>query len=362
MAHAAVAQAMRSTRPEKGHILHLTQIVWMRPLVISKQPIEVHIDLELQENQKIIFTISSQNHETEDEALTIVSQGRAELHIGEEMAPSLDLTAIQTRCQHSSLSATECYQRYRELGISYGPTLQGIVYLNLGEGELLARLSLPAAVAQAHKEYPHWKIQLSDLTTDSTLPLADICRLPADPQGHGWLYRYGHWYRQMLVPVDASTFKMHEAYRRGGVYVVSGGAGGIGEVWSEYLIRKYQAQIIWIGRRKTDAGILLKQQRLAALGRIPHYITADAASLPELQQAYEQIKRTFGRVHGVVHSAVVLRDQSLAKMDEERFRAVLAAKVDVSVRLAQVFEQEPLDFVLFFSSVHAFLRATCRTK
>src|SRR5438552_154946 len=111
MAHAAVAQAMRSTRPEKGHILHLTQIVWMRPLVISKQPIEVHIDLELQENQKVIFTIRRQTHETEDEALTIVSQGRAELHIGEEMAPSLDLTAIQTRCQHSSLSATECYQR-----------------------------------------------------------------------------------------------------------------------------------------------------------------------------------------------------------------------------------------------------------
>src|SRR3989440_5151733 len=41
-------------------------------------------------------------------------------------------------------------------------------------------------------------------------------------------------------------------------------------------------------------------------------------------------------------------------MDEKRFQAALAAKVAVSVRLAQVFEQEPLDFVLFFSSLNAF--------
>jgi len=63
-----------------------------------------------------------------------------------------------------------------------------------------------------------------------------------------------------------------------------------------------------------------------------------------------------GQIHGVVHSAIVLQDQSLANMDEERFQAALAAKVDVSVRLAQVFEQEPLDFVLFFSSLNAFTR------
>jgi acyl carrier protein len=52
----------------------------------------------------------------------------------------------------------------------------------------------------------------------------------------------------------------------------------------------------------------------------------------------------------------VLLDQSLANMDEQRFQAALATKVEVSVRLAQVFEQEPLDFVLFFSSLNAFTR------
>ncbi|TMC15472.1 MAG: KR domain-containing protein [Chloroflexi bacterium] len=66
--------------------------------------------------------------------------------------------------------------------------------------------------------------------------------------------------------------------------------------------------------------------------------------------------RDFGQIHGVVHSAIVMLDQSLANMDEERFRAALAAKVEVSVRLAQVFEHETLDFVLFFSAFNAFTR------
>ncbi|HYM34271.1 MAG TPA: KR domain-containing protein, partial [Steroidobacteraceae bacterium] len=49
--------------------------------------------------------------------------------------------------------------------------------------------------------------------------------------------------------------------------------------------------------------------------------------------------------------------KSLAQMDEARFRTSLAAKVDTSVRLAQVFANEPLDFVLFFSSVQSFSKA-----
>jgi hypothetical protein len=41
-------------------------------------------------------------------------------------------------------------------------------------------------------------------------------------------------------------------------------------------------------------------------------------------------------------------------MDEERFKAGLQAKVDVSVRMAEVFEAESLDFLLFFSSMIVF--------
>src|SRR5262249_14128654 len=76
-----------------------------------------------------------------------------------------------------------------------------------------------------------------------------------------------------------------------------------------------------------------------------------------LERAYAVIKQRHSRIHGLLHAAVVLQDKSVAQMDEARFEATLTAKVDVSVRLAQVFEHEPLDFVLFFSSLQSVTKA-----
>src|SRR5262249_54383934 len=142
-------------------------------------------------------------------------------------------------------------------------------------------------------------IQQVDLLIDVPLPLAEMLRLPTDSQGHGWLYRSGHWYRQTLIPLAVPTSGTREAYLRGGVYVVIGGAGGIGEVWSEYLLRHYQAHIIWIGRREKTAAIAAKQQRLADSGPTPDYICADATDRQELEKAYQQIKQKYGQIHGV---------------------------------------------------------------
>ncbi len=138
--------------------------------------------------------------------------------------------------------------------------------------------------------------------------------------------------------------------------MVIGGAGYIGEAWSEYMIRRYQAQIVWIGRSQLNAAIQSKIDRLSALGPEPFYIAADAADKHSLQQAYDQVKKRHPHIHGIVHSAMVLFEQSLEKMKPEEFTAGLAAKIDVSMRMAQVFRQENVDFVLFFSSLVAHIK------
>ncbi|HXO68358.1 MAG TPA: SDR family NAD(P)-dependent oxidoreductase, partial [Bradyrhizobium sp.] len=168
--------------------------------------------------------------------------------------------------------------------------------------------------------------------------------------------RKRQWYRQRLLPSRLPAVK-GALYRHEGVYVVIGGAGGIGEAWSEYMIRTYRARIVWIGRRTKDATIQSKLDRLAVLGPAPHYIAADAGDRHALERAYQEIKQDHGQVHGVIHSAIVLHDKSLAKMEKASFQAALSAKVDVSVRLMQVFGREPLDFALFFSSMQSFSRS-----
>ncbi|WP_155660759.1 SDR family NAD(P)-dependent oxidoreductase, partial [Priestia megaterium] len=218
--------------------------------------------------------------------------------------------------------------------------------------------SLHGLVGSMAKEYPNWKIRLVDLEKDCTWPTANLLTLPSDRRGRAWIYRDKQWYRQQLisiqppVPVTADD----SLYKQGGVYIVVGGAGRIGEVWSEYMIRSYRAQIIWIGRRQKDLTIQTKLDALAKLGHRPDYISADATDQQSLQQAYEVIKHRYGNINGIIHSAMVLTDYELNKMEESQFQAGLSAKVDVSTRILQVFKDEPLDFILFFSSIISYIK------
>ncbi|MGX4256847.1 SDR family NAD(P)-dependent oxidoreductase [Bacillus sp. YH3-2-B2] len=207
------------------------------------------------------------------------------------------------------------------------------------------------------KEYSNWSIRLLDLESqrgDRHLP--DIFSLPADPEGNPWVFRAGQWHRQQLAVCQPHAGEP-SLYRHGGVYVIIGGAGGIGEVWTEYMIQTYQAKIVWIGRRKKDTQIERKLKRLAALGPVPQYFSADAADYDSLKRAYDTIVKEHGKVRGIIHSAIVLSDRSFANMEEDQFRASLSAKTDVSLQIARVAEGEPLDFLLFFSSMMSFQKA-----
>ena len=219
-----------------------------------------------------------------------------------------------------------------------------------------AHSGLHGFVASLAKEYPVWKIRLVDIAPDETCPLVQILRMPSDPNGHAWGYRKGQWFRQRLLPVN-TPMKLEYPYRQKGVYVIIGGAGGIGVAYSEDLIRTCQAQVIWIGRRPKNASIQNQIDRLAGFGPKPVYLQADAGNYESLASAFTEIKKQFNQINGVIHSAIVLDDHSVARMTEEQFRAVLSAKVDVCVRLVQVFSQEPLDFIVFFSATMSFAKA-----
>src|SRR5579872_2331647 len=154
----------------------------------------------------------------------------------------------------------------------------------------------------------------------------------------------------------AKVFQGPTVYRRNGVYVVIGGAGGLGEVWSRFMIEHYQANVVWIGRRKSDTAIEEKIQSLARLGPAPLYISADATSFDSLEQASKTILKIYPAIHGVVHSAIVAHGKSIARMEESGFRVGLSAKVDISVNMDRVFGAQELDFMLFFSSMISFFK------
>ncbi len=236
------------------------------------------------------------------------------------------------------------------LGLGYGD--KGLGWTLLTAGAQAAVHGLSGVLA---KEYPHWQVRVVELGAGDDRGLAEVFKILPHPGGEPFCYRNGEWFRQKLIPLEYAEGKQ-TLYREGGVYVVIGGAGGIGEVWSEYMIKTYRAQIIWLGRRKQDHKIEEKIERLARLGPAPIYIQADATKLEDMEKAYGLIKESHPQINGIVHAAIVLRDGTLANMQESDFLEAFGAKADVCLRLAQVFKGEKPDFVLFFSSAQSFAK------
>ncbi|MEE1769452.1 SDR family NAD(P)-dependent oxidoreductase [Streptomyces sp. JV185] len=203
------------------------------------------------------------------------------------------------------------------------------------------------------QEYTNWSVRRTDLDT-ADLP-EELSTLPDRAGSDTLVRRAGQWLVRRWVPCRPGTVP-RAVYREGGVYVVIGGAGGLGTVWTRHVVQQYGAHVIWIGRRPQDVSIGAKLSTCTGRGSV-RYLSADAADPASLRTAHEEIRRHHPRIHGVIQAALDLRDQSLARMDEATLRAGLAAKADVSVAMSEVFADETLDFVLFFSSVQSFTTA-----
>lgn len=200
------------------------------------------------------------------------------------------------------------------------------------------------------REYRGWTIRMADLETPSETadipPLPDRCVL---------MRRGGLWLEQRLDRLSALPAGP-SPYRQGGVYVVIGGAGGVARIWTEHVLHHTAAQVVWLGRSAPDATIAAHQDRLAAFGPRPAYLQADARDAAALAAARAEILARFGRIDGVVHSAITLADGGLAGMDWPRLQSVLSAKLDSLDNMLSVFGADIRDFGVVFSSLQSFAR------
>lgn len=227
--------------------------------------------------------------------------------------------------------------------------------LNENDSMQPAHAGVSGLVGSMAKEFPSWDLRLLDLDSLNNISGKLCLELPCDKQGNSYVYRRGDWYTQSLAQLEKIQ-ELPTIYKQRGVYVVIGGAGGLGEVWSRLMIEHYDAKVVWIGRRVLDEKIKLKISNLSEIGFPPRYIQADATDHSSLQQALHSILEQYSEINGVIQSAIVLRDESILELEEADFKTTLSAKVDVSVNMDKVFGGLPLDFMLFFSSIISFMK------
>ncbi|MBU0970716.1 MAG: SDR family NAD(P)-dependent oxidoreductase, partial [Proteobacteria bacterium] len=135
-----------------------------------------------------------------------------------------------------------------------------------------------------------------------------------------------------------------------------GGSGTVGMVITRYLIREFEARVIWIGRRaETDPSIVQKRASLKLFGTPPLYVQADATDPAQLQAAVSRIKTRCPSINGAIFSPVVMNhENTIEKTSEKEFKQVLEVKTQGSINFYAAFKAEPLDFMCYFSSAQAF--------
>lgn len=229
-----------------------------------------------------------------------------------------------------------------------GRTLYQVVVPAAGDGSLSAALS--GLLRTAALEDPSLIVQL--------------IAVPAGLDAAGLIARLRHCakfpgpvqirYRDdtPLVRVFAETTPPDEhpppPFRPEGVYLISGGAGGIGRVLAGEISRQTpDARIILCGRREADTKLAAE---LAGLGDNIEYRRSDVADEQAAAALVESILTAHGRLDGVIHAAGVTRDGFILNKRPEDLDAVLRPKVLGAWHLDQATRQLPLDcFVLFAS-------------
>jgi len=194
--------------------------------------------------------------------------------------------------------------------------------------------------------------------------------LASEPRDVIVALRGGQRWAQIFEPVSLHGEGRHTPrLREGGVYLITGGLGGIGLAMAHYLACTVQARLVLTSRsglppRSAWPSILEAQgdeqgvgrqirivQEMEATGTEMLALAADVTDEAQMRSVVQQALATFGRIDGVLHTAGVPGVGLMQLKTSEMAARVLAPKIMGTLVLERVLEGLSLDFLALFSSM-----------
>jgi acyl transferase domain-containing protein/acyl carrier protein len=176
------------------------------------------------------------------------------------------------------------------------------------------------------------------------------------------------WFQDFqAVHLPASAEK--SPLRQGGVYLITGGLGGMALEMAEYLARSVNAKLALVGRsafpRPEEWGSWLEShderdetsrkigvlRRLQELGSEVLVLSADVTNRVEIEAAIDHAEARFGVIHGAIHCAGVPGGGLIQLKTKESAASVLRPKVDGAQILADLLAGKKCDFLALCSSL-----------
>jgi acyl-CoA synthetase (AMP-forming)/AMP-acid ligase II/thioesterase domain-containing protein/NAD(P)-dependent dehydrogenase (short-subunit alcohol dehydrogenase family)/acyl carrier protein len=218
----------------------------------------------------------------------------------------------------------------------------------------------------------HIDLPIADVTINSSYLLSEFSVLTPDPEV---AYRNG----ERLVPrlqrkdfLQAQPEKL--PFQQSGVYIITGGLGGIGVKIAKYLLENYQARLLLIGRtplpdestwenyQQGEDKLTTKIKAYQQLQQLPGtvvYQAVDICNLDDMKNTIDLVSSKWEtQVNGVIHLAGVLEEELITSATQESLTTKLQQKVRGTWVLHHLLENQNPDFFIHFSSVNSFFGGT----
>ncbi|MCP4218648.1 MAG: KR domain-containing protein, partial [bacterium] len=176
---------------------------------------------------------------------------------------------------------------------------------------------------------------------------------------------------ESTVAPPAEKIPAKSSLKDKGVYLITGGLGGIGMVLAHYLAETFQARLILTGRspipprEEWDAytadhpaddpinSKIAAVRSLESMGAEVLAVSADAADKARMENVIQLSTERFGTINGIIHSAGLPDGAAIQLRTRQMTDAILAPKIQGTLVLADLLKETQLDFFLLCSSCNA---------
>jgi amino acid adenylation domain-containing protein len=291
---------------------------------------------------------------------------------------------FQSRTLGARMQSTGSDSAYRVRQYVVSNNMQSVIP---GEIQYPEKVTLLGVVKAVPREYPELDIHSIDFSV-------------TEPEKKGWERQVS----QLMAELTAEPEEIEIAYRgrirqvkkydplrlethqnstsveefnakENGVYLITGGLGGIGLVLAEHLARKVRAKLILTGRTpippRTEweaaqqnpgtpeklRNVIAKLMEIDALDAQVEIYSANVADKVQMKNVIEDAVRKLGPIDGIIHAAGIAGGALLHRLENKLIEEVWTPKVNGTIVLNEILketqkEKKP-DFVVLCSSVGA---------
>ncbi|XDV25919.1 hypothetical protein PO909_029745 [Leuciscus waleckii] len=154
-------------------------------------------------------------------------------------------------------------------------------------------------------------------------------------------------------------------FKKNAVYIVTGGLTGLGFETVKFIAQKGGGNIVILSRSNP---IPQMQQELSQFSRnwgsVIKSLPCDVSVSEQVDQTIVNIGKLFpsSPIKGVFHSAVVLHDGLIERLDKSLYEKVMRPKVNGVINLHRATIQCNLDYFVCYSSISAFIGNASQTN